>query len=178
MPRSAHVQGREGSEAFPLSRADGSQPRPEARRRGLLGGPPFLPPWHPQRLLPSAVLLLSLLPLTSHHHLSFETPMFTFPRRCSFNPLGFTPTKNGFAPVVGTRGLLSQGAGEPLSGGLPLALKPSGRGTPFWLLLVSELLYPEGQSEAWAPFSFPQPCYLPPSVLLRDAHVSGIHGLV
>lgn len=177
MPRSAHVHGREGSEGFPLSHADGSHPRPEAKLRRLLGGPPFLPPWHPQHLLPSAVLLLSLLPLTSHH-LSFETPMFTFPGCCIFNPLGFTPTKNGFAPVVGTLGLLSQGAGESLSGGLPLALKPSGRVTPFWLLLVPELLYPEGQSEAWVPFSFPQPCYLPPSVLLRDARVSGIRGSV
>ena len=82
----------------------------------------LLPQWHPQRLLPSAVLLLSLLPLTSHH-LSFETPMFTFPGRCIFNPLGFTPRKNGFAPVVGTLGLLSK-AGLAVGGNLCQASCP------------------------------------------------------
>lgn len=136
----------------------------------LLGYPPLSPQCCHHFLLPSNFLLLNL-PHSFSSFILWNTSV-NFPR----NPLGSNLRNKSTAPVMGTLSLLNKEEDVSHTGGHCLdTLRPR---SSFLVVLcpAKDLSRGSARGLGYHSFlSFPEPAVFPPSFLLLDAHVSGIH---
>lgn len=115
------------------------------------------------------------------HHLFFETPVSTFPGSCIFNPLSYNSRKNGFGSVGNSRSAEKRGDLYQ-TGSLHTDLETLGLSHTFLVVPHARAAVPRGSVRGLGAFTMAsslslKPAVFPPSFLLQDAQVSGMHTL-